>query len=220
MRLAGCLFATVLSVLVLAGSAQAISSYHFVVTTTADTNGTPCDPTPDPTCSLREAIAAANANSGGFVDVPPGTYVVGSPLSVTKGITITGTDGPRATRISGGHSTQVFTIANTTGTPAQLTGLTIADAAGNNQIQGGGVSITNGGPVQISDSAIVDNHIDGVGAGIFLAPAGNLTIERSLIAHNSTPLGGGGLVPAPQPARLRRLASVHPEHDHRLQLSV
>jgi CSLREA domain-containing protein len=192
---------SMLVTLALAGSAQAIQ-YHFPVTTTADTNTGPCDPTTsgpplDPTCSLREAIAGAHiAGSGnGFVDIPPGTYTLTiGRLDVTKGITIASTDGPRATRISGGHNSQVFAIANTsTSTPAKLQGLTIADGAGNAQTQGGGVSITGSGPVQISDSAIVDNHIDGVGAGIFLGPAGNLTVERSLIAHNSTPLGGGGL---------------------------
>src|SRR3954452_16312885 len=185
--------------LAFAASAQAID-YHFPVTTTADSYTEDCVATTfgttpvDPTCTLREAVHSAHAVNG-FVDVPPGTYALtlGS-LNITKPITITGTGGARVTRISGGNASQVFKVANTsTSSSARFDGLTIADAAGNNQTQGGGVSITGAGPVQISDSAIVDNHIDGVGAGIFLGPAGNLTIARSLIARNSTPLGGGGL---------------------------
>jgi CSLREA domain-containing protein len=193
-RVAGSFLAVLVLSLATASGAQAIA-YHLQVTTTADgTTGNCIANSASSTCTLRDAVAGANAagSGNGFVDVPAGTYTVGSPLSVTKGITITG-DGARTTRISGGNTTQVFTIANTSTTiPAKLQALTIADGETTNA--GGGLAISGSGPVEITDSAIVDNHVtNNVGAGIVVGQDGDVTINRSLIARNSTSLNGGGL---------------------------
>jgi uncharacterized repeat protein (TIGR01451 family)/CSLREA domain-containing protein len=188
---------------VCAGIAQASVS-RFPVTTTADSDGSdPCTPTlngigppVDPTCTLRDAVAAANATAEGssFVEVPPGRYVLtNGQLSVTQAITIVGVNGgARVTTISGNHASRVLSIANPSSNyGVELLGLTIAD--GETTQPGGGILVTGAHPVHIADSAIVDNHTTDRGAGIFRGVGGNLSVNRSLIARNSASFGGGGL---------------------------
>jgi CSLREA domain-containing protein len=190
-------------VLSLAGAAEAQAiAYHFPVTTTLDRDGAPCDPATSPPdfppvdqdCSLREAIKSANSvGSNGTVDIPPGQYLLTlGPLSVTAPITVAGKGAARDTTINGGDASQVLTIANASASShTKISGVTIAH--GNTTLQGGGIAITSAGPVDITDSAVVDHLTTNVGAGIFLTAGGNLTLTRSLVARNSTPLNGGGL---------------------------
>src|SRR3712207_337184 len=131
-----------------AGSAQAAT---FTATRTDDPVPGPCDPAD---CSLREAILAANAGSGGdTVALPPGHYrltVAGAAenasatgdLDVTKSTTVKGA-GARSTTVDGNGIDRVFELADGT---------------------------------SISDMTITGGLVDGSGAGI---QGGNtLVVER------------------------------------------
>src|SRR5438128_593833 len=89
-----------------AGSAAATT---FPVTRTDDPAVGTCTPV---SCSLRQAVAAANANSGpDTVTLPPGTYTIGQPeLNSSGPLALIGA-GPAATVITGGRQTGPATLA-------------------------------------------------------------------------------------------------------------
>ncbi len=109
----------------------------FTVTKTADTNDGVCDGD----CSLREAIAAAEANAGpdviDFSNLITQPIIISSPfLVITTDMTI---DGSRATNltISGGGNSRIFWIQNGTITIQNLT-LANGYAKGGDSDTGGG----------------------------------------------------------------------------------
>ena len=89
----------------LAGEVRAAT---FTVTTTADAPGGVCDAA---SCSLREAIVAANTNPGADdVDVPAGNYVLAlGQLDITDDLTVTGA-GAGSTVIDGNASSRVIQV--------------------------------------------------------------------------------------------------------------
>lgn len=167
------------------------ASLSFVVTTTADLAGTSCGST----CSLRQAIGAANAVSGdrsirfgvnGLFRLTSGAdlHVSGSsPGSVT----IAG-NGPARTSIDAGGTSRVFDVD-----PGAV--VNIADVAvqhGGNVDGGGG--IFNAGTLAISRSIITANSAALLGGGIRNDVGGTLTIVNSSVVGNSASgLAGGGI---------------------------
>ena len=187
-RLAGAVVAVLLLALPSAASAT------VTVNTTSDHVPDTCDPVgPGTDCTLREAIN--NPPLDGEIIVPSGTYpLIQGELDVDADMTIRGA-GARTTIIRPGPDivSRVMTVESGLD-HVEIHGVTIT---GGNADRGQGGGINNGlnTPLDIFDSAIVDNSADS-GGGIW--STGELTITRSLIARNhavgaASPAFGGGL---------------------------
>src|SRR3982751_1029354 len=104
------LIALAMSVPLALGGASVASAITYTVHTTADTNNAGgC--TTITTCSLREAVAAVNAGTGGdTISIPSGHYVLtAGELAVNQRTTITGA-GARTTIIDGGGTDRIFNL--------------------------------------------------------------------------------------------------------------
>ena len=167
-------------------SAPMFASY--TVTKLADTNDGTCDAD----CSLREAIAAAQANAGAdtitFAPAVTGTITLSQgQLSVDSNLTIQG-PGADVLAISGNDALGVFvTGANNTSAIMAISGLTITKG-----LSGNGGGINNFGTLTVTDCAIIDNRSSGNGGGI--QNGGTMTIERSTIRGNSSSFDAGGIL--------------------------
>jgi fibronectin-binding autotransporter adhesin len=145
-------------------------------------------------CSLREAINQADADSGDTIDIPPGTYTLNpgnGPLTVTANMTIAGTGSSGATFISGDATngtggTRVLTVKS----PAVVTvnGVTIEN--GSVSGTGGGV-LDSGGTLTLADDVVTDNSATAGGGGI--EADGSVTLLGTTVAANSTGAAGGGI---------------------------
>jgi hypothetical protein len=191
------------------GTAGAVTV--FTVTTTSDPAlaSTACPATTDP-CSLRAAVAAANATAGGAtVDLPasatPYTLTIGpsgsndnttGDLNVTGNVTIDG-QGALATDtvIDGNATDRVLDVAS--GGTADLSELTIqnghtssADNSGPAQQSGGGVATE--GTLTLNRVAVSDNTGDG-GGGIDVFNGTSTTLTDVTVNGNTAGSDGGGL---------------------------
>jgi CSLREA domain-containing protein len=191
-----CVIALSLIALALALGAPMAAGVQFTVNSTADggdlnTADGVCAATGG-ACTLRAAIQQANAAAGAdVVVVPPGTYAVSSPLSVTSLMTITGTGGARATLIAGAPSASVVTIASS--------GVTVRGVT----VTGGrrGIDVQTGSDILLDQVVVRDNGLTSPanlsGGGIYVAANGAVTLSRSLVAENTlistsgTALGAG-----------------------------
>ncbi|HET9730839.1 MAG TPA: choice-of-anchor Q domain-containing protein, partial [Acidimicrobiia bacterium] len=205
-----------------AAPASAATFSTYVVNSTADTTdaaGTGLCATQPPTiaapCTLRAAIAEANALTGVTITVPAGAYnlTAGTTLTISKPMTINGAEkqpGANATTIDAGAKSSVFTV-NATGVTidgvvvrngaagkgngggilvsrnSALT-LTKSTVSGNTASQGGGIEVD--GTATVSQSTITGNTASGKGGGIY--NAGTLTVQNSTFTAN-TANGGGGI---------------------------
>jgi CSLREA domain-containing protein len=167
-------FAGILSI-----PASAHASQSLYVTTLADvTDASPdCTSYSGNTCSLRDAIAIANADNAGdgigFLQGLGGTIKLSTAYPYTNTLVITGSmtimgPGANALTVSGENGTTVFAI---TGGTVNISGLTIANGSAN--YKGAG----NGG-------------VTSFGGGIYLG-AGTLTLNYCAILNNSAAQGGG-----------------------------
>ncbi|MBP7691614.1 MAG: VCBS repeat-containing protein [Anaerolineales bacterium] len=178
----------------------------YTVTKTVDTNDGVCDAD----CSLREALAAANAAPDpDTIFLPAGLYPLSlGELSITSPLTLTG-ELSTSTIINAAPGVPVMTvmipgmaiIANVTVQGGNSVGagginaqgpLTLNDSilTHNTGVIAGGVS---GGQVAINRSWIVDNTagLTGLGGGVSVSNDGVVTITASLIAGNTGGKGGG-----------------------------
>ncbi len=175
----------------------------FTVNTTADHDDGVCG-TLD--CTLREAIAAANATVGAnTINVSlSGTITLSlGQLVVSEATTING-PGARLLAVSGNNTTRVFNFG---GGPSVLFGLTIRNGFVTNaalfQASGGGLS--NFGTLTVNDCYFTNNQAtggagnnDGSGGGSALGGAiynlfgGGLTLNRCTFASNAASGGPGG----------------------------
>lgn len=170
------------------GSVEYIQT-TFVVTKTADTLDGFCNAD----CSLREAIAATNANgvpstiefASPLFDSPQTITLQGLELSIANrgSLTINGKGAGKLT-ISGQNASRVFLIEmNATAT---INGLTIRDGNGNsNTANGNGGGILNFGTLNLSNATVRNNTATDDGGGINNA-TGILTITNSTINNNLT----------------------------------
>jgi sugar lactone lactonase YvrE len=167
----------------------AIPSY--VVTTLTDDSTSPnAANCPGPTCSLADAITAANANNGGAGSITfnsglSGTITLTATLPTVTGLTtITGPTAASGNSItvSGANTYQVFYVASGT---ISISNLTIANG---NASEGGG--IYNNGTLTVSSSTFAGNSGDS-GGGIGNGNTGTLSVNYSTFSGNTANDGGG-----------------------------
>jgi uncharacterized repeat protein (TIGR01451 family) len=183
-----------------------------VDTTLDDATKSACDDAVDGDCSLRGAIAKANADAGPeTVMVPAGTYtfanaspctflphagdsVYGSPVipvCINSDVDIIGA-GAGETIIQSDGADRVFAIS-------KLTTVTMRDCTlnGGRAFPGFGYAIGGGGAINAQGTLtltdmVVQNHQAQAGGGAILN-RGTLTIVRSTFSATSTPQGGGAI---------------------------
>jgi CSLREA domain-containing protein len=155
----------------------------------------------DGTCSLREALTAANtdtasgvaagecpAGSGSdVVTIPAMSILLTHSLEVTSPMEVVGS-GVTGTVVDGQRRGRVFVIRSA---PATLRGLTVSGGAGSG---GAGVYVDTGATVEISDARISGNvTVGGIGGGgLYVAPNATVTLRRSTIDGNQSLDGGVG----------------------------
>jgi fibronectin-binding autotransporter adhesin len=205
------------ALLLLLGSAGAAQAAAIVVNSTADNVAV------DGSCTLREAISAANTDAavdgctaGSGADTITfsvnGTITLRSELSLTSNMTI---DGGGVITVSGDNAYRVFNISS--GGVVTLTGLTIRDGfaadngggvlndgwlllessrvISNTAISGGGIYNRNGGRATLSATTVISNNAITNGGGVFNVSSGSVvTITNgSLVQGNSAGNTGGGV---------------------------
>jgi CSLREA domain-containing protein len=199
--------------LAIALPAPAVWAVPFTVTKTADTNDGVCDAD----CSLREAIATANATPGAdTVTVPVGNYLTGGGFAITDSVEVAGA-GADVTIVNGNASGAVFIINSGT---VELADLTIRNGAPN--FVGGGIEnrsdltvercvirdnqsmlftagggIYNDGSLVLQDSTVTNNRASFFGAGILGEVGSTMTIVNSSITDNigdGVTVGGMGTI--------------------------
>ncbi len=173
----------------------------FVVTKSDDTADGSCTLTD---CSLREAIIAANANSGlDTITIPAGTYTltqagreedvaVRGDLDISDDVIITGA-GPGQTIINGNQLDRVFDLRNFLGINVEIEGVTIYNGVVDDS--GGGIIIRSGTTLQLTNSNVISNSStsDQGGGGIYIQGTGVLTLSHSSVVSNTAVGAGGGI---------------------------
>ena len=174
-----------------------VNAATFTVTKTADTNDGTCDAD----CSLREAIASANAASDAdIVSVPAGTYIITlagtddtnalGDFDITNPVNIVGA-GSGSTIIQEGTSlgTAVNRIFHVTNSSAVT-----LDAM---KVQFGKITATGGCILAVSDITIKDSIVDSCTAtsnnGGAIYSGGAVTIDNSTVSTGTAGLSGGGI---------------------------
>jgi CSLREA domain-containing protein len=159
------------------------------------------DPVPgacDSDCSLREAVRAVNAGSGGdTIGIPAGRFrltIAGAgedaaatgDLDLTRSVTITGA-GARQTVIDGSGIDRVFDVAS--GVTALIADVTVTGGL----VDGGGGGIASAGTLTLLRDTIANNEAIAAGnnAGGGLDSAGILAVTQSTISGNRAYNGGG-----------------------------
>jgi CSLREA domain-containing protein len=188
-RVASAMVVVVALAIMLSTAAYATS---YTVTTLDDPTG------PSGTCSLRDAITAANGGTptSGSTCTPPGSgndtinFSVTGPIALASTLpqitdsklTIQGPAAPGIT-LNGGGTVQIMQVGSSA--TVNLSSLTITN--GNTHLGGG---INNNGILIVTNSTFSNNSApsnSGVGGGIF--NNGMLTISNSTFFNNS--IGGG-----------------------------
>lgn len=159
----------------------------FLVTKTADTNDGVCDSD----CSLREAIATANASpSNDVIQFDPQVFNISQSIALTGGRLFIENNGslqiagPGSSLLSLLGNQQGSVIATTTSAPVTISDLTIANGAGGS-FQGGtaGGGITNFGTMTL-DRVVVKNNLGEIGSGAGIHTQGDLTMDGCAIIAN------------------------------------
>lgn len=177
---------------------------YVVNTTTDDATGTAsnCTSSPEQTCSLRDALAAASAAGAANITfastafpAPTGATITLSngALNIPSNTTIQGlTTGSGATlanlvTVSGGGTTQVFTVNS------GVTGAAIANLVVANGQNPAGAGIGNSGALTVANSTFSGNACGNFSGGAIFN-TGTLTVTGSTFSGNScTGSFGGGI---------------------------
>jgi CSLREA domain-containing protein len=187
--------------LVFTGAAVNAAAIDFTVTKTADTNDGVCDAD----CSLREAIAAANALAGGDrVILGTGqTYNLSlGELGITDALTIDG----HGSTINGQGLSRVLNIQG--GFAVTINDLTITGGVASGFLSlGGALAIGGGAGVILNNCTVTGNSTaiesaardDGGGIAVIgsfaegtgIATLSSLTLNNSTVSNNTGSNGGG-----------------------------
>ena len=174
-----------------------------MVNTTEDHALDGCAEQPVGDCTLREAVVQDTATE---IQLPHDTYPLASQLSISRPLTIRGTDDDElATLTRANAQTPMRIIAVEPEILVQLFKLRVV--GGETNSEGGGILVSNAASLVVTDSEIVDN-VAASGGGIWAA--GTLTLVRTTVASNDAvgdgegQLGRGGGVglPTGQPATM------------------
>jgi CSLREA domain-containing protein len=157
-----------------------------------DASNCPAAPSVGSSCTLRDAITAADVTGGNitFNSGLSGTITLGSALPALTGqITITG-PGANVITVSGISATvgSMFTVNS--GATVGISGLTIANgnAAASTLGFGGGI-FNEGGALTVSDCVLSNNTASNNGGGIY--SEGTLTVTNSTFSTNTAASGDG-----------------------------
>lgn len=176
---------------------QTANAATFVVTKTADTNDGTCDAD----CSLREAVAAANAtadndiiNFSSLFDTAQTITLSGTEIVIAANGTLT-VNGPGADKlmISGNNASRI--ISTSPSVVATISGATFTAGNGVGAANTGraGAIFNNGGNLTLNN-LIVTGNTAANGGGLNNSGAGSvLTINNSIISNNTASGSGGGL---------------------------
>ena len=159
-------------------------------------SGTPND------CTLRGAIAAANAASADdVIGFDPTVFSTPQTITLTSSagsltianngtLTINGTGANQLT-VSGNNNKRIFTISS--GANAAINALTVTGGnslGGANGGRGGGI-LNNGGTTTLNNAIVSGNSALGQGGGIFSADNSATTLNNSTVSGNTAPDDGG-----------------------------
>lgn len=170
----------------------------FTVTKTADTNDGICDAD----CSLREAVAAANAAGSddsivfsSLFDSPQIITLSGSEIMINNAgaLTITG-PGANLLTVSGNNTSRIF--QNAVGAVTSMSGMTLTGGNGASTFNNNsGGAIQNSGNMTLTAMIITGNTTSGSAGGIRNSSTGSqLTINGCIISNNtSTGSSAGGV---------------------------
>jgi hypothetical protein len=181
----------------LAGAAQAEYETYYVGSTADTTGSADCLDPENTTCTLRDAVYAANSNDP-YVD-----YVVFAS-NVTGTVTLGGSDitieapvniygrGANVDTVSGNGNSRIFNLDMAdTGANVRIYGLTLTDGYGPDA---GGAILDNNADLTVVDSRLTGNSAYSGGA-IFeyggSEDGTNLFVAYSTIDHNLAVYGGG-----------------------------
>ena len=171
----------------------------LVVTTTADSNDGACTTT---TCSLRDAITAANTTGNGdisFKSGVTGTITLGSELpevNVNNNGAVVNITGPGAgsLAVSGNNANRIISSNGT----LSLTGMTFENGNSINSADGPGKggAIVNAHLLSLEGMAFVNNTTGQGGSGGAIYNVGTITsIDQTTFSGNSVgTLGNGGAI--------------------------
>jgi hypothetical protein len=164
-----------------AGGADAIAcSGDLLVDTAADDSGLGCQ---GAGCSLRAALALANARASSTICVADGLSItVATPLAVTADVTI----GGAGAAICGAGTDRVFRVAG--GGALRLRDLTVChgrlvDAPGAGVLVEAGATLDADGVV-FDDNAIVSDTLEVEGGALRIEGDARVTIRRSRFTNN------------------------------------
>lgn len=170
----------------------------FTVTKAADTNDGTCDAD----CSLREAVAAANAAGSddsivfsSLFDSPQIITLSGTEIVINNAgaLTITG-PGANLLTVSGNNTSRIF--QNTVGSVTSMSGMTLTGGNGVSTFNNNsGGAIQNSGTMTLTAMIITGNTTSGSAGGIRNSSTGSqLTINGCIISNNtSTGSSAGGV---------------------------
>lgn len=171
-----------------------VKAATFVVTSTGDAGAGTCTST----CTLRDAITAANANPDAdtvmFASTLSGDTILldiagKGHIQISDNLTIEG-PGANLLTVSGGNvaSSQSGGIFSCSGGVLVVSSITLAN--GHTAGTGGALSVGNG-TLTLNSVAIQDSYAQTFGGG-FYKGSGPLTVTHSTISGNSSGTFGGG----------------------------
>jgi len=176
-----------------------------VNTATDDATGvaTNCTSSPEGTCALRDALAAAASAGAANITFSPSAFSTAQTITLTSGtlnipsntsiVGPTSSSGATLTNlltVNGNNASPVFTVGSGV-TGASVSGLIITGGSGGSggTIPYNGGGIENIGTLTLTNSTVSGNNARVDGGGIF--NEGTLTLTNSTVSSNSAPDGGG-----------------------------
>ena len=185
------------------GSLDSPPAQILTVTKTTDTNDGACNSD----CSLREAVAAANASvEASQINFDSQLFSVSQTIILTSGelviadnhrLTISGT-GANLLNISGNNQSRVFKINRDA--VVQFNGITVSNGNGAGDFDsgnGGGIYVSpNGSNTTLTlNNVTVRNNRGLAGGGIYIFGAATVNINNSTFTENTATYnyGGGGI---------------------------
>ncbi len=173
----------------------AAEAAEFQVNSSADDQSDGCGTTVN-TCTLREAVAAANLNAGAdtltFAPSVTSITLIAGDIVIGQALTIGSPTATALTTISGGgNGARIFTItADTTLNKLLFTGGNPGSG------DGGAISNTNA-VLTINESVVRDNSAPGGNGGGIFTSGGTVNLNRSTVggatAGSNSAANGGGI---------------------------